>query len=140
MIIKDIMHSATVVEPDLTVFEAARLMRKKNIGSVLVNTPDGSWGVVTERDILNKVVAEDQSPVKLKVTDIMTDLQHTIDSCAPIEEAGQKFSSCPIRRLPVMEDGKIIGIITSRDVAKKRVSTHFRRKFEYSRLSSGHIR
>jgi CBS domain-containing protein len=140
MIIKDIMHAATTVDPNLTVSEAAKLMRKKDIGSVLVNIHDSKWGMVTERDILNKVVAEDLSPKKIMVKDIMTDLIYTIDANAPLEEASEAFNKGHIRRLPVRESRKIVGIITSRDVAKRWIFTQYRKRVEYSRITSKYIR
>jgi CBS domain-containing protein len=140
MIVSDIMHSATIVEPEMTVSEAAKLMRKKEIGSVLVRIHSKKWGMVTERDILNKVVAEDIRSTKISVSDIMTDLRCTIEADSPLEDAGEIFNREKIRRLPVKEKGKIVGIITSRDVAKRRVFTQYRKKVEYSRLSSNHTR
>ncbi|RMF91464.1 MAG: CBS domain-containing protein [Methanobacteriota archaeon] len=140
MIVRDIMHQATIVHPQMTVSEAAKLMRKKDIGSLLVKRDEGKWGVVTERDILNKIVAEDLNPTKVKVKEIMTDLKYTINADSPIEEASEIFNTHHIRRLPVVEKGNIVGIITSRDVAKRWIFTHFRRKVEYSRISGRHIR
>ncbi len=140
MIVSDIMHPATIVEPEMTVSEAAKLMRKKEIGSVLVRIHAKKWGMVTERDILNKVVAEDLRATKISVSDIMTDLRCTIEADSPLEDATEIFNREKIRRLPVKEKGKIVGIITSRDVAKRRVFTQYRKKVEYSRLSSSHTR
>lgn len=140
MIVKDIMHSATIVHPDMTVSEAAKLMRKKDVGSLLVRIHDSRWGMVTERDVLNKVVAEDLNPRKVKVKDIMTDLMYTIDANEPIEDASEIFNTHHIRRLPVVENGAIVGIITSRDVAKRWIFTRFRKRIEYSRISGKHIR
>jgi signal-transduction protein with cAMP-binding, CBS, and nucleotidyltransferase domain len=140
MIIKDIMHGATIVDPNLTVSEAAKLMRKNEIGSVLVNIHDRKWGMVTERDVLNKVVAEELNPKKIMVKDIMTDLIYTIEANAPLEEASEEFNKGHIRRLPVQECGKIVGIITSRDVAKRWIFTQYRKRIEYSRITSKHIR
>lgn len=139
MIVRDIMHSATIIDPDMTASEAAKLMRKKKIGSVLVKA-HGTWGMVTERDFLNKVAAEDLDPRKVLVSDIMTDLVYTIDSDASLEKASETFNSNHIRRLPVVEKGEIVGIITSRDVAKRWILTRFRKKVEYSKISGGHIR
>jgi IMP dehydrogenase len=140
MIVEDIMHSATIVDPEMTVSEAAKLMRKKEIGSLLVKIKQNKWSMVTERDVLNKVVAEDINPRKIAVKDIMTDLKFTIDSNAPLEDASEVFNKGRVRRLPVLNDGKIVGIITSRDVAKRWIFTRFRKKIEYSRLSGSYIR
>ncbi len=140
MTVRDIMHSATIVEPEITVSEAAKLMRKKEIGSVLVKIHSKKWGMVTERDILNKVVAEDITPTKMAVKEIMTNLRFTIDADSPLEDATEIFATEKIRRLPVMETGKIVGIITSRDVARRRSYTQYKKKVEYSRLSCVYVR
>lgn len=115
-------------------------MRKKEIGSVLVKAHSKKWGMVTERDILNKVVAEDIKPAKIAVKEIMTDLRCTIDADSPLEDATEIFAREKIRRLPVTEKEKIVGIITSRDVARRRSYTQYKKKVEYSRLSSKHVR
>ena len=140
MIVKDIMHPATIIEPELTVAEAATLMKKKEIGSLMVKKGEKDWAIVTERDMLNKVVAENIQPADINVQDIMTDLRLTIDANSPLEDASEIFNSGHVRRLPVMEKGEIVGIITSRDVAKRWIFTRFRRRVEYSRGSGGNIR
>ncbi len=140
MIIKDIMHQATIADPDMTVSDAAKLMRKKEIGSILVKINDCKWGMVTERDILNKVVAEELDPGKTKVEEIMTDLRYTIEATSPLEDASEIFNTYHIRRLPVTDEQRIVGIITSRDVAKRWIFTQFRKKIEYSRHTTRHYR
>lgn len=135
MIIREIMHPATIIDPEMTASEAAKLMRKKDIGSLLVKIHDKKWGMLTERDMLNKVVAEDLNPKKIKVKDVMTDLQYTIDAHSPIEDASEIFNTQHIRRLPVKDKNHIVGIITSRDVAKRWVFTQYRKRIEYSRIT-----
>ncbi|MFC2153974.1 cyclic nucleotide-binding/CBS domain-containing protein [Candidatus Altiarchaeota archaeon] len=117
-IAKDIMHGITVVRPDMTVQEAAKLMAEKVIGSVLVQAESNSYGILTERDLLQKVLAEGLSPEETKVEDVMTELQHTVDAKSTLEEISDLFSKHNIRRLPVTEEDKIIGILTTRDVAR----------------------
>jgi CBS domain-containing protein len=140
MIVGDIMHSATIVRQEMTVSEAAKLMKKKEVGSLLVKIHGKKYGMITERDILNKIVAEDLDPRKTLVKDIMTDLKYTIESDAPLEDASEVFNAGHVRRLPVIKDKEIVGIITSRDVAKRWIFSRYRKKIEYSRISGTYIR
>lgn len=118
MKVKELMHGITVVEPGASIHEMARLMKHKNIGSVLVKLNEIDWGIVTERDIITKVVARNISFKETKAKDIMTMLSVTIDSEASVSKASELFNLHHIRRLPVMENGEIIGMLTARDVAK----------------------
>ena len=133
MTVKEIMHAVTTVDQGVSVYDLARLMSDKEIGSALVKIDELQWGIVTERDILKKVVAEDEDTHKIKAGDIMVELRYTIDSQAKIEKASEIFNIHPIRRLPVMEDGEIVGIVTARDVAKRMVFKHFRGKKEHEK-------
>ncbi len=125
MTVKEIMHAITVVKPDISVMEVARIMRDKDIGSVLIKLNELEWGIATERDIIIKVIARDIDPKTTKISDIMTPLQYTIDANATIQKASEIFNVHDIRRLPVMQDGEIIGIITARDVAKRAVFRYY---------------
>lgn len=116
--VKSIMHEATFIDPDTPINEVAKIMRDKGIGSVLLKLGELDYGIVTERDIIFKVTANDQDAAKTKARDVMTELRYTIDSNASIEKASEIFDKHHIRRLPVMESGEIVGVVTSRDVAK----------------------
>lgn len=119
MTVKEIMHDATIMDPDSSVLEVSRVMKEKDIGSVLVKVNPLDFGMVTERDIIIRVIARDLDPKSVKARDIMTELRYTIDGNASIEKASEIFNLHHIRRLPVMEDGEIIGVITTRDVARR---------------------
>lgn len=136
MSVKDIMHDATIVNPNISALEVSRVMKSKNIGSVLVKVSPLDYGVVTERDIIIKVIARDQDPKSVKAKDIMTEMRYTIDSNASIEKASEIFNLHQIRRLPVMENGKIIGVITTRDVARRWSFNYHSNKRKYPRTPS----
>ncbi len=121
MKVRDIMHPATIIEPAMSVCEAAKLMKDRNVGSILVKEHKGKWGIMTERDIMNKVVAECKDCSEVKVSDIMAELKYTIDSNASAEKASEIFNTYPIRRLAVLEDGEVVGVLTTRDIAKELV-------------------
>jgi CBS domain-containing protein len=136
MTVKEIMHETTIVEPATSVLETAKLMRDKDIGSVLVKINDLDYGIVTERDILYKVIARELDPKRTTVKDIMTELRYTIDSGATIQKASEIFNIHHIRRLPVMENGDIVGMITARDVAKRCVFRYYKIMQEYRKEES----
>ncbi|MCX6776723.1 MAG: CBS domain-containing protein [Candidatus Micrarchaeota archaeon] len=113
------MHGITLVNQEATILEIAKLMERKGIGSVLVETRNGVNGILTERDILKKVVASGLDPSVAKAKQAMTKMIKTIGNEADVFEANELFNKYDIRRLPVTDSkGKIIGIITTRDVTK----------------------
>ncbi len=115
--IKDIMHKITVIDSDTLISKAAKLMADKNIGSLMVKDEGSIDGIITERDILKKVVGKDLDPRTTKVSEVMTLHPLIIDAKATLADAAEIFNNVHIRRLPVIQRGEIIGIITSRDVA-----------------------
>ena len=140
MTVEEIMHSVTIVEPEMSVYEVARIMRNKNIGSVLVRIDKHKYGMATERDMLKKIVAEAKNPKEVRIKEIMTELQYTINHDASEEEASEMFNKFPIRRLPVVKDGEIIGIITSRDLAKRLAFRRIRRNLKRIKSSGRGMR
>jgi len=75
-------------------------------------------GIITESDIIKKVVAENLKASEVNVEDIMSSPIIVIDPYVPLEEAMKTMGKCNIRRLPVVEKGKLIGIITNKDISK----------------------
>ena len=137
MKVKDIMHNVTKIPFDMNISEAARIMDQKSIGSVLIEENDEIIGIMTERDILRKVVAKGKNPDKLRVKEIMSHPLITIGANEDIVEASKKMDQHRIRRLVVTENGKIIGKVTANSIARNlkyalaRYSLHT--KNEYTR-------
>lgn len=105
------------VAADAPLTHAVKTMVEKNIGSVLVTEEGSMVGIVTERDILRKLVQE--SPyTTLKVGDVMSSPLVTIEGDAAIGEAADRMAERNIRRLLVTEKGEIRGIITERDIIR----------------------
>jgi len=100
------------------VIKAAILMRENNISSLLVKHKGDFVSVVTEKDIINKVVAEELYPGDVKVGDIMSKDLFTVSKNESIEEAAKLMRKKGVRRLVVLEDKRIVGIITETDIAK----------------------
>jgi len=118
VLVKEVMRAKVItVEPNATVREAAQLMRKKKVGSVIV-VEDKPVGILTESDIIEKIVAEDKKASDVLVKEIMTSPIIVIDPYIDLEEAMKTMSTCNIRRLPVIENGRLIGIITQKDVLR----------------------
>jgi len=105
------------VSPDETVKQAAYLMKTHKIGSCVVvsNKP---IGIITESDIVRKVVSEGLVGNKIKVGEVMSSPIIIIDPFLSIEEALITMSKCNIRRLPVIENDELIGIITEKDISR----------------------
>lgn len=107
-----------IITPDKNISQCASLMVKKNVGSIIVKAHDRVLGIITEKDIVNKVVAKNLSPIKTKVTDIMTRQVITIRPEQDIYVAMIEMSERHLRRMPVIHNGKIVGMITVRDIMR----------------------
>ena len=119
VIVKEAMNmKLVIVEPHLTVLEAAKLMKNKGIGNVIVVEKNLPIGILTESDILKKVVAEGKKPADVKVKEIMSSPIVVIDPYKNLEEAMKTMGKCNIRRLPVVENNMLIGIITQKDISR----------------------
>lgn len=93
-------------------------MVKENRGSVTVTKAGERVGILTERDLLRKVVAKGLDPHLTKVRDVMTSPPVTIDQGRPLREAIDLMNRKGVRRMLVTENGKIVGIFTLRDIIK----------------------
>ena len=118
MVVKEAMHNITKVPASFNVAQAAKVMDQKIIGSVLVEENNKIIGIMTERDILRKVVAAGRRGEELSVKEVMTSPLKTIDAYAPLHEASDLLSKHKVRRLIVTEKNEIIGVITARNVAE----------------------
>lgn len=117
--------------PDATVFEALTLMAKVNAGAVLVMAGDSVEGILSERDCVRKVELEGKSAKTTKVTEIMTSKVVYIEASQPLEECMALMIDKNIRHLPVFDNGKLLGLVSVRDVLKEVVDVQ---KFMISQL------
>ena len=116
--VKDLMTKNVVtIDANKTIVEAAALMSEKDIGDLIVMDDNTPVGIVTERDLVRRVMAEGKS-ADSKVSEVMTRSLKVIDPEAPIKEAARRMVNKRIRRLPVIKDNKLVGIITAADFAK----------------------
>jgi CBS domain-containing protein len=113
---KYVRKNIVVVNYNESIRNTAEIMKQKRIGSVLIEKDKKIVGIITERDILYKVVAEGKDVNNTKASEIMSSPLITINKNATVKEALEKFKQYNIRRLPVRDNGNIIGIITLRNV------------------------
>lgn len=107
-----------VVSPDATVREAAALMKQRDVGSLLVVADDRPSGIITEKDLVNKVVAEDRKASDLRVEDVMSSPVLTVGPYQEVLEAARIMAERKIRRLAVVENGDVVGLITEKDILR----------------------
>lgn len=102
--------------PSDSVKKVAKSMRKNKVGSSIVIDGGKPIGIITESDILEKIVAEGRDASKVKVGDVMSTPLITIDPYITLEDAMKVMNRHNIRRLPVVENGELVGIITEKDI------------------------
>lgn len=112
------MHPKTSVRGDTMIADAARLMADKDIGCVLVSVDGKEVGMVTERDILKRVVAKGLDPTSTRVDQVQSEPLVTVDEDATLEDAANLMAQNRIRRLPVVnKKDEIIGIVSTRTIS-----------------------
>jgi CBS domain-containing protein len=111
-------HAVWTIAPDASVFEALKLMADKNVGALLVLEGDELAGVISERDYARKVVLRGRSSVDTPVRDIMTAGVISVHPDQTVEECMALMTDKHIRHLPVVADGRLIGIVSIGDVVK----------------------
>ena len=110
------------IRPDASVFEAVQLMALKNIGALLVTENDQIVGIVTERDYARKIVLLARSSKDTPLRDIMTTAVMYVRPDQTCEECMALMTENRVRHLPVMMDGKLIGLISIGDLVKHIIS------------------
>tara|TARA_Y100000310_G_C20571510_1_gene758268 strand:+ start:705 stop:1133 length:429 start_codon:yes stop_codon:yes gene_type:complete len=121
MVVRDAMCSLTKISAAANVNAAAKIMDEKNVAALLVEEEGEFVGIVTERDILRKVVASGKVCGETKMTEIMNSPLIKIDVNSYLENASDLIAKHKVRRLVVTEGSpeNIIGIVTARSIAEK---------------------
>ena len=123
VLVRDIMSKdVKVVRPDSSVKEVVATMNKFDIGSILVVQGKRPVGIITERDILRRIVQPCLAPETLTARQVMTSPLLTIRETASIDEAAKLMAKEKVKKLPVMDKKKLVGIVTLTDIVTK-VST-----------------
>ena len=119
MQVRDLMNPSVVsITPSESASLAARLLSRHNVGSLPVCGEDGGLrGIVTDRDIILRCVAAEEDPLKTQVKDIMTRNCAVVSPDDDVREASRMMAAEQVRRLPVTEEGKVVGILSLGDIA-----------------------
>jgi len=117
-IIPDVIgkQDLVLVSGDTTVREAAKLMASRRIGAVMVGEGQTIHGIFTERDLATKVVAPGRDPEKVRLTEVMTNKPDTIRPDETAGDALERMSKGNYRHLPVVDQGKLVGMVSVRDI------------------------
>ncbi len=106
------------IEANKHVSDAARLMAEKGVGCVIVTSGSKTVGIITEKDLVRKVLAKSLEMTKVSVIDVMSTPLFTISSEQMLDQAAKLMVEYKVRRLPVVDDGILVGIITANDLAR----------------------
>ncbi|GGN91549.1 MULTISPECIES: CBS domain-containing protein [Haloarcula] len=116
--VREVMQSpARTIDPDKSVVEAARRLRDEGIGSLVVERDGDCVGIITESDVV-AVTAEEGDTRALTVGDVMATALVTIGPDADIEAAVERLRTHGVKKLPVVEDGELVGIVTTTDISR----------------------
>jgi CBS domain-containing protein len=120
-IVSQIMTRHVVtINSSRSALDAALLMKENRISSLIVQDKDNkSLGIITERDFVKRVCAEDKKSSEVRISELMSKIQTFAEPDTPVDVAVQRMINNRIRRLPVMSDGNVVGIITVTDLAKE---------------------
>ena len=118
MLVKDVMSSPVfTIDEDAAVDKAARLMDEHELGCIVVTSKEGKpVGIITERDLVTRVLAKNAKASKLSAKDVMTSPLITVDPDETLSDAAKRMSELNVRRLGVMYKGNLVGIISSKDI------------------------
>lgn len=124
--VKDLMKlgmgSTVVISPTDTVYRALQLMAENNVGSVVVCDEGQIVGIFTERDYCRKIILMGRSSLNTPLHEIMTKNMIIVSRTQPLEECLELMSKYHIRHLPVEDSGKLIGVVSMRDVMEMIIS------------------
>jgi len=119
LLVRDVMtENVRTVRPNSTITEVVRKMNKFEVGSVVVVEGEKPVGIITERDILRRVLEVTLAPEAMKAKGIMSSPLVTVNDQLTVEEAARIMSDRHIKKLPVVKDGKLAGIVTSTDIVR----------------------
>ena len=107
------------VDASATLAEAAQVMRDRDVGSVIVTEAGTATAIVTDRDIAVRAVADGRDPNETRVGDVSSGELATLSPDEEVGDAVRKMTDKDIRRLPVVEDGKPVGIVSLGDLARE---------------------
>jgi CBS domain-containing protein len=121
MLVNEVMTKKIItINPDDTVFNACQKYHTNHIGCLIVSEKESCVGIVTERDIIKKMICDYKDSKKTKVSEIMSADVITIQSLETLEKALKLMKKYKIKKLPVVSNNILVGIITLSDIAHAR--------------------
>ncbi|MFP3950610.1 MAG: cyclic nucleotide-binding/CBS domain-containing protein [Candidatus Bathyarchaeia archaeon] len=120
LIVREAMSSPVVsIDENSDLVNTARLMRERNVGAIIIVSGDGQpVGIVTERDIVNRVVAEGKNPNSVKAKTVMSSPLRVVEPDVSLLEAMNLMDKLHIRRLGVTYKGELVGVVSDRDMMR----------------------
>lgn len=116
---RDIMSNKIItMESDASASEIAKIMSRNKVSSIIITKDQSPIGIVTERDIVTKIVAQNKKPSEVKTIDITTSPLVMVGPLTPTDEVAEKMVDEKIRRVVVMDSNQPLGIITVTDFVK----------------------
>ena len=107
---------AAMVSPSSTVFDAVQLMNDQKVGAVAITNDSVLAGIFTERDAITRVLGAGLDPTSTAVSGVMTKNPVSVSTSTSLEEAMSIVTNRRIRHLPVVDDGKVLGVVSSGDL------------------------
>ncbi|HEY6949772.1 MAG TPA: CBS domain-containing protein [Nitrososphaeraceae archaeon] len=118
--VQDIMTKKVVsIDEGITANEAAKIMTEKRISSLIIERESVPIGIITEKDFVKKICTKDLISSSVKVGTIMSKIQTYASPDTSVEVAVQRMVNHKIRRLPILSEGKVVGIVTVTDLARQ---------------------
>jgi CBS domain-containing protein len=119
--VREVMTSPPItLEPSASLVDAARAMRERDVGAVVIAADDQIQGLVTDRDIVVRAVADARDPATTQVADVISGDLATLSPDDPVGAAVKRMRELSVRRLPVVEQGRPVGIVALGDLAVDR--------------------
>ena len=121
MLVKEIMAKNVVTtDPEKSVFDVCNIYKEKKVGSLIVIKDNKCVGMVTERDIIERTICAKKDPIETKVKDIMSSDIISVHPLDKLETAIEFMEFFNIKKLPVVQNEEVVGIITVTDISKAR--------------------
>jgi len=116
-------HQVWSIAPTASVYEAVERMSEKGVGALLVMSAGHLTGIISERDYARKVILNDRSSKATQVWEIMTHQVITADRWATVEQCMRSMSEQGIRHMPIVDGGRVIGVVSMRDLVNWTVAS-----------------
>jgi CBS domain-containing protein len=128
MTVKDILQTkgqdVLSITPEATVYEALKIMADRNVGALVVLDGENVAGIISERDYARKVILHGKSSREMQVGEIMTSKVYYMRPEQNLQECMTQMTDRHVRHLPILEEGRLVGIISIGDVVKAIIADH----------------